>query len=1128
VPERDALICVRRPRSGGQRLYLVHVLSGRGRMSVATQYETDRARFIGRGGTLERPIALSGKAALSDTSGPVLDPIVSLRQSVRLPPGATARFAFTTAYAESEDAALHLIEKYHDRRAVARALALASTHSQIELRHLNLTVEETIAFQRLGGRLLTGDTRLRHGDAVEENRRGQRELWKYGISGDLPILLVRVAGEAAPPLVVELLKAHEYLRLKGLSFDLVILNNHPPSYLQALHEELQRVVDSSPEQLWIDKPGGIFLRRADLMPAEDQLLLRAAARAVMDAEDGPLRNQLTRSQPPYAAGPTRSEVSDRGTSIMVPVSPSPAADHGLELFNGLGGFDDDRREYVIRVNAETALPPAPWTNVVAHARFGFACTEAGAGYTWSQNSHDNRLTPWRNDPVSDQAGEVVFIRDEDSGSFWSATPLPAGGAHSYTVRHGHGYSVYEHAREKLASELVLFVPQDQPVKVFRLAIRNTSPRRRHCTVTLYAEWVLGENRSRTGIHVVTGIEAMTGAVLARNSFRQEFPERVAFLDLSPGEFRTVTGDRTEFIGRNGSLRWPASLGREKLSDRTGPALDPCGAVRVAVDLEPGGEQVVIGLLGDAVDTAQARALVERYRELARVDEALGEVRKFWNDVLGTMTVRTPDRGMDLVLNRWLLYQTLACRVWGRSAFYQSSGAFGFRDQLQDTVALMASAPALVRAHLLRAASRQFVEGDVQHWWHEPGGQGVRTRFSDDRLWLVYATLQYVTATGDDGVLEEEAPFLTARLLNPDEHEAYEQPSLSSETGSLYEHCVRAIAISLATGVHGLPLIGTGDWNDGMNLVGGGGKGESVWLGWFLVSILRPFADLVERRGDPARAAKYRRHASELTAAIEASWDGDWYRRAYFDDGTPLGSKENTECQIDAIAQAWAVISGAGDPARARQAMEAVDARLVRRSDRIVLLLTPPFDHMTPSPGYIQGYVPGVRENGGQYTHAALWTVMAFAVLGDGDRAAELFSLLNPVNHGRTAAEVARYRAEPYVVAADVYSVPPHTGRGGWTWYTGSAGWMYRVGMESILGITLRRGALHIDPCIPRGWPGYEVTFKPSGTPYHIVVENPAGVNRGVKRLEVDGVDRTGHDVPIVDDGVEHHVRVVLG
>jgi cyclic beta-1,2-glucan synthetase len=1127
VPERDALICVRRPRSGSQRQYLVHVLSGRGRMGVATQFETDRARFIGRGGTLQRPAALSGKTGLSGTTGAVLDPIVSLRQSVRLPPGGTARFAFTTGYADSEEAARHLIEKYHDRRAVARALALASTHSQIELRHLNLSVEDTILFQRLGGRLITGDTRLRDAAALEQNQRGQRELWKYGISGDLPILVAHVAGDDAPPLVVELLKAHEYLRLKGLSFDLVIFNDNPPSYLHVLHEELLRLVESSPEQIWVDKPGGIFLRRADLMPPEDQLLVRAAARVAMDAADGGLRNQLTRSQPPFAAGPTRSEVSDRGVPVVATVPP-PEVDRSLEMFNGIGGFADAKAEYVVSVNGTTGLPPVPWTNVVAHARFGFACTEAGPGYTWSQNSHDNRITPWRNDPVSDQPGEVMFIRDEESGSFWSATPLPAGGTHPYTVRHGHGYSVYEHTREKLASELLLFVPRDQPVKIFRLAVRNTSARRRHCSVTLYAEWVLGENRARTGIHIVTGIEAITGAVLARNAFRQEFPERVAFLDLSPGESRTVTGDRTEFIGRNGSLRWPAALGREGLSNRTGPAFDPCGAIRVEVDLDPGDEQVVIGLLGDAVDPAQARALVERYRERRNVDDAFGDVRSFWDQVLGTIAVRTPDRAMDLVLNRWLLYQALACRMWGRSAFYQSSGAFGFRDQLQDSLALMASAPTLVRAHLLRAASRQFIEGDVQHWWHEPGGQGVRTRFSDDRLWLVYATLQYITATGDDGVLDEEVPFLTARLLNPDEHEAYEQPTISSEFGSLYEHCLRAIAISLPRGAHGLPLMGTGDWNDGMSMVGSGGKGESVWLGWFLISILRAFAGVVERRGDRPRAEDYLRHAADLTSAVEDSWDGNWYRRAYFDDGTPLGSRQNAECQIDAIAQSWAVISQAGDPVRAREAMEAADARLVRREDGIVLLLTPPFDHMTPSPGYIQGYLPGVRENGGQYTHAAIWTVLAFAMLGDGDRAAELFSLLNPVNHGRTSAEVARYRAEPYVVAADVYSVPPHTGRGGWTWYTGSAGWMYRVGMESILGITLRRGALHIDPCIPRAWPRYEVAFRPARTAYLVVVENPDGVNRGVKRLEVDGVDRTGQDIPLLEDGAEHHVRVVLG
>jgi cyclic beta-1,2-glucan synthetase len=777
------------------------------------------------------------------------------------------------------------------------------------------------------------------------------------------------------------------------------------------------------------------------------------------------------------------------------------------------------------------LPPVPWSNVVAHETFGFACTESGPGYTWSGNSHSNRLTPWRNDPVEDLPGEAVFIRDETSGAFWSVTPLPAGGGEPYTTRHGQGFSTYEHERDDVASALTLFVPRHDPVKIFRLGLRNTSTSNRRLSITFYVEWVLGENRSRAAMHLVTGTDPETGALTATNRFRQEFPERIAFLDLSTGSTprrRSFTADRTEFIGRNGTLRRPAALGRHDLSNRVGAVHDPCGAIRVHIDLGPSEERVLVGLLGDAADTSQVRSVVERYREITTVDAALQEVRGFWDGVLGTITVRTPDRAMDLALNRWLLYQTLACRIWGRSAFYQSSGAFGFRDQLQDTLALLPAAPSLVRDHLLRAASRQFVEGDVQHWWHEPGGQGVRTRFSDDRLWLPYATLAYIGATGDRSVLDELVPFLAGRVLNPDEHEVYEQPSVTAEHASLYEHCIRAIEISLATGAHGLPLMGTGDWNDGMSLVGAGGKGESVWLGWFLVSILRPFSDLVKARGDAERTTRYRRTATKIAKALEQAWDGNWYRRAYFDDGTPLGSKENAECQIDAIAQSWSVISGAGDPERARRAMASVDERLVRAADGLVLLLTPPFDTMEPSPGYIRGYLPGVRENGGQYTHAALWNVLAFAQLGDGDRAWELFALLNPVNHGRTPDDVERYRAEPYVVAADVYSVPPHTGRGGWTWYTGSAGWMYRVGIEAILGITLRGGNLRIDPCIPRTWPGYEAVFSPEGAKYRITVENPHGVNRGVARIELDGKIVTGPDIPVLRDGTEHTVRVTLG
>jgi cyclic beta-1,2-glucan synthetase len=1127
LPEFDALMCARRPRSGGDRVYLVHVLSGRGKIGTATEYETDRGRFIGRGRSIRNPAALTRGARLSNTTGPVLDPIVSLRQSIRLPPGGTARLAFTTAFADTEAAARHLVQKYSDRRAVARAIALASTHSQIEMRHLGLTVEEALRYQRLAGRLLFADPRLRSPDAVQSNRRGQSELWKYGISGDLPILLARIHDGTALGLLSDLLKAHDYLRGRGLLADLVVLNTHGASYRQDLQDAVQLMVEGGPEQAWIDKPGGVFLLRADLIPPEDQLLLAAAARAVMDGGEGGLHQQLGRPEVPFEPLPPRAN-RPMGPAREDAARPAAARDVGLEAFNGLGGFRDEGREYEIRVPADGgATTPAPWVNVVAHPTFGFVASDSSTGFTWSENSYSNRLTPWRNDPVSDPPGEAIFIRDGDSGRFWSATPLPAGGGQPYIVRHGQGYSVYEHGRDGIDSRLRVFVAAAEQLKVFQLVLRNTSDRKRQVSVTLFVDWVLGDRRERTAMHVVTSREPATGALLASNAFRDAFGERVAFLDLYGGDNRTITADRTEFIGRNGTLASPAALGRVGLSERVGATLDPCGAVQVSIALDPGQERTVIGLLGEANDAATVSSIVRRSRAPQGVDNAFADVAQFWDGILGTLQVSTPDRSMDLLLNRWLLYQALSCRIWGRSAFYQSSGAFGFRDQLQDVLALIFAAPHLARGHILHAASRQFVEGDVQHWWHEPRGEGVRTRFSDDRLWLVFAALHYSSATGDTGVFDESVPFLEGRTLNADEHEAYERPAISSERASLYEHCVRAIALNTATGEHGLPLMGTGDWNDGMSLVGAGGKGESVWLGWFLLSLLRPFADLAASRGERDRADLYRRHADQLAGALDASWDGEWYRRAYFDDGTPLGSKASSECRIDAIAQSWAVLSQGAPLERARQAMESADTHLVRRDVRLVLLLTPPFDRMTPSPGYIQGYVPGVRENGGQYTHAALWTVLGFAGLGDGDRAHELFSMINPLAHTATAADTAKYRAEPYVVAADVYSQPPHVGRGGWTWYTGSASWMYRVGIEGILGITLRRNALHIDPCIPAAWPGFEVAYRKPRVDYRIVIKNPGHVCRGVVRVELDGQEVSA-DVPILDDGRAHTVLVVLG
>ena len=806
-------------------------------------------------------------------------------------------------------------------------------------------------------------------------------------------------------------------------------------------------------------------------------------------------------------------------------SPPP----NLEFFNGLGGFAADGREYVT-ILGEGQWTPAPWINVIANPSFGFQVSAEGGGYTWSINSQQNQLSPWSNDPVSDKPGEVFYVRDEDGGELWGPTALPIREETSpYVARHGQGYSRFEHTSHGIALELLQFVPLKDSIKISRLKIQNTSRRSRKLSIIAYVEWVLGTSRSASAPFVVTEIDSETGAMLARNHWSAEYSGRVAFAHLAARQV-AWTGDRTEFLGRNGTLDHPAALERgTPLSNRVGAGLDPCAALQARLELAPDEAAEIVFFLGEASARVEAVELITRYRS-ADLDSVLQGVTRLWDDVLGAVQVRTPDRAMDILLNRWLLYQTLSCRVWARAACYQVSGAYGFRDQLQDVMALSASKPEMTRQHLLRAAARQFVEGDVQHWWHLPSGQGVRTRISDDRIWLAYTTAHYVEVTGDCGVLDEMVPFLDGPVLRADQLESYFQPTVSEQRGTLFEHCARALDQSLAVGGHGLPLIGTGDWNDGLNLVGASGKGESVWLGWFLHATLSAFAKLAESRGEQTRTASWRQHATALAESLEREgWDGNWYLRAFFDDGTPLGSTANSECRIDSIAQSWAVISGAANKARAATAMAALDEHLVRRDDRLLLLLTPPFDQAQPNPGYIKGYPPGIRENGGQYTHGAIWSVIAFAMLGEGDKAGELFSLLNPINHASTRAGVYRYKVEPYVCCGDVYDEPAHVGRGGWTWYTGSAGWMYRAALEWLLGFHLRGAALYIDPSIPKGWRHFEIVFRYHSARYEIAVENPHGVSRGVARVELDGklLQGTPLLISVSDDGRTHRVRVIL-
>ena len=1110
--QAGALLATRRQRGDNEApVWAVHIATP---SASRPEYETDRARFIGRGRTLRTPAAID--RPLSNTAGAVLDPIFSLRQKVRLEPGASTTLAFTTAIAESREHALALVEKYDNPSAAQRAATLAWTNTQAELHYLDITHEEAQVFLALASHLIYAGPALRaHPATIASNVRDQSALWAYAISGDLPILVVRVLEDAHVDLVRHLLRAHEYWRRLGLAVDLVILNEYPASYLQDFHNHLLEVTRASRGAALIDKPGGIFVRRTDLMSAEDRTVLFGAARVVLSGGRGAIEEQMAARR---SATPTAAAMR---LKTVVPVLPHAVPAPNAQFWNGAGGFSHDGSEYVIALSADTATP-APWINVIANERFGCLVSESGSGYTWSENSRENRLTPWSNDPVCDPAGEAVYVRDESTGECWTPTPSPIRGDEPFRVRHGLGYTVFETERSGIAHTLTIFVPTHDTIKVSRLVLRNLSDKPRRLSVTSYTEWVLGVQREASAPFIVTERDALTGACLARNTYNGEFAKRVAFADMTP-RFQSFTADRAEFLGRGRDVSAPLGLTREALSGNVGAAADPCAALQVRLELPAFGEREVVITLGQGTDLAEARSLIMRYRSSTAVTIALSEAQRVWHERTSVLTVKTPDPAFDLLANHWLFYQVLSCRLFARSAFYQSGGAFGFRDQLQDVAALVYAAPELARAQVLRAAARQFVEGDVQHWWHPPTGRGVRTRMSDDLLWLPYIVAHYCAVTADNAVLEEVVAFISARPLAQGEDDAYLVPTTSDVLGSLFEHCCRAIDRSLSVGAHGLPLMGSGDWNDGMNRVGREGRGESVWLAWFLYATLEAFLPLCAN--DAERSARYREHQAALKAALQAhAWDGEWYLRAFFDDGTPLGSAHNDECRIDAIAQSWSVISGAGDPERNARALASVERELTH--DSLIQLLAPPFDRTAHDPGYIKGYLPGVRENGGQYTHAAVWVVLAHALRGDGDGAHRLLSMINPINHTRTSADVQRYKAEPYVLAGDVYSTAPHTGRGGWSWYTGAASWMYRTMLETMLGFHLRGEVLTLTPCIPSTWPEFSLSFRHKSTSYGIRVSNPHAKNGGVVRMTLDGVVVSA--LHLVDDGRIHAVEVELG
>lgn len=1143
VSPHAAILASRRPRASTEaRRWAVHVAAAGRELLGPITCETDRARFLGRGRTVRSPAALDDAAdgVLSGTTGAVLDPIVSLRARVRVPPGQSVRVAFTTLVATDRDRALELADRYNDPYSAQRALDLSWMHAHVALRQLGLAPTEAALYQEIAGAVLFPNTAFRApAQEREEVRRSQDALWAHGISGDYPIVLATINSTGGLPAIQELLAAHQYWRYRGLVVDLVLLNTDPPSYLREVDDALRAAVMGSTEAALLDKHGGITLLRVDLLPPENLQLLRATARIAIVCDGRSLAEifeVVERTDvvpPPFEAvrlGGTVSSGTLAAAAARAPrdgeAAPPPAGIRAPGYPNGIGRLcSDGAYEICLAGEAET---PAPWTNVLANPHAGCVISEGGACCTFVENSQFFRLTPWHNDPVSDPCSEVLYLRDDETGEVWTPTRRPIRHANPYVVRHEPGATTCRHTHASITSELVVAMAVDDPVRLAILTLTNDTTASRRLTVTAYAEWTLGVDRARTGDFIRTALDQATDAVFAMNSSDASFADRVAFAALSD-PIATFTTDRREFLGRNGDVSTPAGIHRAFLGETTGASLDPCAALQVEVDLAPGATHTMVWLLGAAIGETAARALIAAYRSPAAAQAALAATRAAWRARLTAVTVRTPAPELDAMLNGWLLYQTLACRMWGRTALYQSSGAYGFRDQLQDCMALVYAEPGLAREHIRRAAARQFVEGDVQHWWHPDTGRGIRTRFSDDLVWLPFVVDHYVNVTGDATVLDERIPFLRLRALAPEETELYDRPEVSDDTATVYEHCVRALHRASTAGAHGVPLIGSGDWNDGFNRVGIAGRGESVWMAWFLAATLRRFAAHSSARGDAAAAAEFRARADAYVAATEREcWDGGWYRRAYFDDGTPLGSAVSEECAIDAIAQSWSVISGAGDPARAARAMAAVDEFLVRADAGLILLLTPPFNLTSHDPGYIKGYVPGVRENGAQYTHAALWTVLAHALLGHGERAMSLFQMINPLVRTRTTDDVARYKVEPYVVAADVYSASAHVGRGGWTWYTGSAAWMYRVGLEAILGLTKRGNTVSVAPCIPAAWDGFEVTYRHRSARYRIAVTNAEHVQQGVRSVTLDGTLVLGGLIVLADDDKEHTVDVAMG
>ena len=1116
-PEHGTLVVSRRKRSAEEEGMAASIfIAGEKRVS----FETEREILTGRGGSGIEPAALLKGEGLTGRTGSTVDPVMALGIEITLAPEESSSAFFVIVCGEDDSDLLKISEEYSSPESLETDFQHSEVFTRRELAACGVDSAMISSMQPVLSSLFLPSWRLRSREGIlRKNTLGQRHLWRFGISGDLPVLLVTADTGDNLDIVRDLLKIHRFWRGRGFTADMVILNQEAAGYENELHGMLRRMLSSTGAEKWEGRRGGVFLLSEGLMEQSEVILLKTWASVVLNCSES-LSMQTEVFHREAIRQPDLVPVPVEDSRHLLPPVPPP---ENLLFFNGYGGFTMDGKEYMIYLEDGKWLP-RPWINVIASKTAGLTASESGIECLWAVNSGENRLIPWRNDPVEDTPGMAVYVRDEETGEFWSPSPLPVRDRNPYLIRHSAGYTVWEHNSMGLAQRMTVFADAEDPVAAINISIENTGSRNRRIGVTVYAEPVLGTARTATSRFLVSDFNTSCNAVFTRNTTAEKPPSGVFFMASS----RTpngITTDRNEFLGKDGSMRNPAAMRRTGLSGRIRAGQDPCIAIQVMIWIGPGERKEVTFLAGQENSDEKAAELIRRQMIRATSGAMIRNAVAVWDSLLDTIQIETPEPAMNLIVNRWLLYQTLSCRIFGRTALYQSSGAYGFRDQLQDCMALCTADREIPGRHILECASKQFIQGDVLHWWHPPLNAGVRTRCSDDLLWLPYAVAEYVRKTGDRAILDERVPYLDGIELAEDQLERYDRFTISRETGTLHEHCMKALEKGLTRGPNGLPLMGSHDWNDGMSLVGYQGKGESVWLGWFLCAVLDSYSRLCSGE-DRERLSEASRNLKQTLN--EKAWDGEWYLRGFYDDGFPLGSSSGRECMIASIAQSWAVISRAGEKERTETAMESVMEHLVDRQTGLVLLFTPPFDRTGHHPGYIMGYPPGVRENGGQYTHAAAWVAWAFSIAGNGARAMEIFNMLNPVNKSFPEHRADIYRVEPYAVAADVYSSPECPGRGGWTWYTGAAAWMYRLATEAILGIEVEGNYLRINPCVPESWEEWKVTLKRKGCIWNLYFKNPDSVSSGVRKVTVNGVLAEGNGVELSENNLCNNVQVIMG